>query len=278
MASARYKLKCWGARGTVPTPSADRLAYGGNTACLAVQLGENDYLILDCGSGLRGLGNVLAAEPADRARRFHIFLSHYHFDHIEGLPLFPPLYNANSTFSIYGMDSCGRSVKEILESLVSPPYFPVTLSDTPSNISYRAVGESPIKIGDLTVRSLPLNHPDGCMAFRIECDGRQIVYATDHEHGVEATDKALIEFARGADYLIYDATYQPTEYEELRRGWGHSTWYAAVQTALVAQIGSLVLFHHHPDHTDEDLDAVLRVAQEEFPNTIVAREGLELPL
>ena len=275
--SGSLGFRIWGARGSLPRLASNQISHGGNTVCLEILHDGKERVVLDAGTGIANLGDeIVSQDPSGGS--VHIFLSHYHFDHIEGLPLFPPLYNANSTFSIYGMDSCGRSVKEILESLVSPPYFPVTLSDTPSNISYRAVGESPIKIGDLTVRSLPLNHPDGCMAFRIECDGRQIVYATDHEHGVEATDKALIEFARGADYLIYDATYQPTEYEELRRGWGHSTWYAAVQTALVAQIGSLVLFHHHPDHTDEDLDAVLRVAQEEFPNTIVAREGLELPL
>ena len=106
---------------------------------------------------------------------------------------------------------------------------------------------------------------------------RRIVYATDHEHGMEVVDRALIEFSRGADYLIYDATYQPAEYEELRRGWGHSTWYAGVQTALAAKVGTLVLFHHHPDHTDEQLDRVLEVARREFPSTVLAREKLELP-
>lgn len=277
MSSDRYKVKFWGARGTVPTPAANRLRYGGNTACIGVQIAEHEHLILDCGSGLRELGNALANESTDHGRHFHIFVSHYHFDHIEGLPLFPPLYNQKNRFSIYGMDGCGKSVQQILETLVSPPYFPVTLAGAPSQISYGTIDGSPILVGDITVQSLPLNHPDGCMAFRLECGDRRIVYATDHEHGVEETDRALLDFAQGVDYLIYDATYQPTEYEELRKGWGHSTWYAAVQTALKAKVGTLVLFHHHPDHSDEDLDAVLRVAREEFPNTVIASEGLELP-
>ena len=122
-----------------------------------------------------------------------------------------------------------------------------------------------------------MNHPDGCLSFRLDHGDRSVVYATDHEHGDEPTDQALVEFSRNAEYLIYDATYMRGEYEQLRRGWGHSTWYAAVQTAISAKVKTLVLFHHHPDHTDEELEKVLEIARKEFPSTEIAREGAELP-
>jgi len=273
-----YKLRFWGARGTVPTPSPDKLRFGGNTSCLSIALGDHEHIILDCGTGLRLLGNSVAERGSDVAGRYHVFFTHYHFDHVEGLPLFQPLYNPNSTITLHGFEANGRSVQDILESLIRPPYFPVSLASVPSEVDYVTAGEAPHVIGDITVSSLALNHPDGCLSYRLENRDRRIVYATDHEHGVEETDRALIEFARGVDYLIYDTTYMHTEYETLRKGWGHSTWYAAVQIAMAARVKTLVLFHHHPEHSDEELQEVLRVAREEFPSTEVAREGLELPL
>jgi phosphoribosyl 1,2-cyclic phosphodiesterase len=278
MTSSHSKLRIWGARGTGPTPAPDRLFFGGNTSCAAVELAGGEQIILDCGSGLRLLGKDLAGRDGEAARRFHIFFSHYHFDHIEGLPLFLPLYDSKSEITFYGADFGDRSVREILEAYICPPYFPVALASVPSRLDYRSVEDSESHaICDVTVRSLPVNHPDGCRSFRLERGERSIVYATDHEHGLEQVDQALTEFAQGADYLIYDATYQPSEYEELRRGWGHSTWYAAVRMAVTAGVGTLVLFHHHPEHTDDELKRVLEVARREFPSTEIAREGLELP-
>lgn len=279
MTSSRYKCWIWGARGTGPTPAADHLAYGGNTSCVAVELDDGEHIILDCGSGLVSLGSSLAARKGATVGAFHVFISHYHFDHIEGLPRFLPLYDPNSRITIYGADSVGKSVREILESYMRPPYFPVSLEAVPSRLDYCRVESSKVHvIGDVTVRSLPVNHPDGCQSFRLDHGRHSIVYATDHEHGDPSMDQALVEFTRGVDYLIYDATYQPAEYEELRRGWGHSTWYAAVQLALTAGVGTLVLFHHHPEHTDDELTRMLEVAKSEFPATEIAREGLELAL
>jgi len=135
----------------------------------------------------------------------------------------------------------------------------------------------PVRVGPLTVATLPLSHPDGSLAFRLEHAGGRLVFATDHEHGDDVVDRSLVEFSRGAKVLVYDATYDPSEYEEMRRGWGHSTWYAAVQTALASGVRRLVLFHHHPEHTDDQLDAIERLARDEFPETYVAREGMEVP-
>ena len=277
MGSNEHRIEFWGARGTVPTPAADRLRYGGNTICLAVQLAVDHHLLLDCGSGARRLGREIVARRAGAPTRIDILLSHYHFDHIEGLPLFNPLYDPEMTIRIHGAAPEGLSLKATLEQFVAPPYFPVRLSGTPANVDYVEIDGQPFSIGDVRVSTLSLNHPDGCTAFRIERNGHRVVFATDHEHGDPEVDAALVRFAEGVDHLIYDATYVPSEYESLRKGWGHSTWYAAIATARAARVRNLILFHHHPDHTDDDLDAILRVARDEFPATEIAREGMTIP-
>src|SRR6185436_10605077 len=272
-----YKLRFWGVRGTVPTPGGETLKCGGNTVCLAAALAEDRYLILDCGTGLRMLGNELSGLKRGIPRHYHVFLSHYHFDHIEGLPFFPPLYDSHSAITFHGFKSGGRSVQQVLEGLITPPYLPVRLAGVPAKVEYVDTDGLPMKVGDVEVSCLPLRHPDGSLSYRLQHAGKIIVFATDYDHGDEATDSALVRFAEGADYLIYDATYLQAEYESLRRGWGHSTWYAAVKTARLAKVKTLVLFHHHPDHSDRDLEEILRVAREELPATEIAKEGMELP-
>jgi phosphoribosyl 1,2-cyclic phosphodiesterase len=247
--------------------------YGGNTSCLSLPLGGEEHLVLDGGTGLRLLGY----QPSGAGRRFHVFLSHYHLDHILGIPFFKPLYDKRTSVTFYGPESGGRSVKEVLQAFMTPPYFPVTLRDAPAHVSYVTTGKAPIGVGDLLVSSQPVNHPDGCSSYRLERAGGRIVYATDHEHGRAEVDQALVDFSAGADHLIYDAMYLETEYEELRRGWGHSTWYAAVRIARAAGVRNLVLFHHNPDHTDEELEKVLSLAREEMPSTQLATEGMEIP-
>lgn len=278
MDSNERKLDIWGARGTVPVPYGDRLRYGGNTICLASRVAPDHYLVLDCGSGARRLGHEIVTQRVGERTRVDLLFSHYHFDHIEGLPLFNPLYDERVDLRIHGFAPEGRSLRSTLEGLITPPYFPVRLSGTPASIEYLELDDAPFEVGDVTVRTLPLNHPDGCIAYRLERAGRSVVFATDHEHGDPEVDAALLEFARGTDHLIYDATYVPAEYESLRKGWGHSTWYAAVATARDADVGRLVLFHHHPDHSDDDLDEILQIARGEFPETVMAAEGMSVPL
>jgi phosphoribosyl 1,2-cyclic phosphodiesterase len=278
MAEPRYTLRVWGARGTIPTPGADHARCGGNTACLAMRLGANEHVVLDCGSGLREFGRSLA-EPGNGERRvFHVLLSHYHFDHLEGLPYFQPLYDPRSEIEFYGFEPEGRSVRETLENLIRPPYFPVALAGVPSRLRFLRAGPEPLRVGAVTASSLPLNHPDGSLAWRLEYGGRRVLFATDHEHGNDAIDAGLERFADGADLLIYDATYVPSEYESMRRGWGHSTWYAAVALARAARVRRLVLFHHHPDHSDDELERLLEFARADFPATDLAREGQEFTL
>jgi len=277
MAASEYRLRFWGVRGTVATPEADKLRYGGNTACAAIQIADDEILILDCGTGVRRLGAAIAKQRAGRPTRYHVFLSHYHFDHVEGLSLFQPLYDPASTIIFHGFASDGRTIRQNLEQLIAPPYFPVSLAGVPAKVEFKNVDGSTFAVGDLRVDSIPLSHPDGSVAYRVSHGKRRLVFATDHEHGVEAVERALIAFCHEADYLIYDATYMEAEYETLRKGWGHSTWYAAVNVARNAKVRTLILFHHHPEHTDTQLDEMERVARLELPTALVAREGMELP-
>ena len=277
MSGRDYRLKFWGVRGTVATPEPDKLRYGGNTSCAAIQVADDEILVLDCGTGARVLGAALAKERRGRPTRYHVFLSHYHFDHVEGLSLFQPLYDPASHIIFHGFASDGRTVRQNLETLIAPPYFPVALAGVPAKIEFKDVDGSVFTVGDLRVTSMPLSHPDGSVAYRISHGNRSLVYATDHEHGIEEVDRALVAFCRDADYLIYDATYMEAEYESLRKGWGHSTWYAAVNAARNATVKTLILFHHHPEHTDTQLDEMERIARLELPTALVAREGMELP-
>lgn len=277
MSRQEYKLNLWGVRGTIPTPIGQNLRYGGNTVCLSADLGEETYIVLDAGTGLRMFGDHITGRKLDVERRYHVFLSHYHLDHIQGLPFFTPLYDRHSVITFYGFNSLGMSIREVLQGLMTPPYFPVKLAGVPAKVDYVNSDVLPITIGDVEVSSLPLRHPDGSLSYRLRHAGKTIVFATDHEFGDETTDNSLVRFSEAADYLIYDATYQEAEYESLRRGWGHSTWYAAVRTARLAQVKNLILFHHHPDHSDKELDAILKVARKEFPSTHIAREAMELP-
>jgi ribonuclease BN (tRNA processing enzyme) len=274
--SKEYRLKFWGVRGTVATPAPDKLRYGGNTPCAAVELADDEYLVLDCGTGVRLLGTAIAKRRSGKPTRIHVFLSHYHLDHLEGLSLFQPLYDPATTIVFHGFAAEGRSAQSNLETLIAPPYFPLKFSGVPATVQFKDVDGSTFQAGDLRVDSMPLSHPDGSVAYRLSHGDRRIIFATDHEYGDAAVDAALAEFSRGAEYLIYDATYMQAEYETLRKGWGHSTWFAAVQAARASGVGTLVMFHHHPEHTDDQLDEIERIARLELPNACVAREGMEL--
>jgi phosphoribosyl 1,2-cyclic phosphodiesterase len=233
-------------------------------------------IVLDAGSGLRALGERL--RDADSPVRADILLSHYHYDHLQGLPFFAPLAEPQNRFVFRGPRREGRSVQDVIEGQMMPPYFPVTLDQVArAAIEFRSIdpGE-PFDIGPVHVTSAELDHPGGNLGYRLEYGGRTLVYATDVEH-TDRPAETLVELARGADVLLHDAMYTADEYEE-RRGWGHSTWGGALATAEAARVKKLVLFHHDPQRDDRALEAVLRRVQKAFPRTIAAREGLTLQI
>ena len=179
-----------------------------------------------------------------------IFLTHFHWDHIQGIPFFAPLYGPKNHISFFS-GSTGRPLQETLEGQMAKPYFPIDFGQVAAQRDFQQIetGGS-IKVGDLVIRPFPLNHPQGASGYRIECNGVVIVYATDYEHGVGESDSVLTEYSQNANILICDAQYTPAEYET-HRGWGHSTWQNAVLLAREARAEHLMLFHHDPSHDDQ---------------------------
>lgn len=272
-----FSLRFWGVRGSIPAPGADTVRYGGNTPALEVRCGEA-LLLFDLGTGAREFG-LTAQGPLTG----HIFISHYHYDHLQGLPFFEPMFDPRSRFTIRGPTRNGRTVKEVLASQMQPPFFPVTAEAVfRAQLEYHAFSAGDrARIGEAMVTAIELNHPGGNLCYRVDCLGRSLVYATDTEHGTDR-DEQLVEFAMGSDLLIYDAMYTEDEYlgrqGSSKIGWGHSTWESAVKIASQAQVKSLALFHHDPTRTDAAMDELVRTVRRHFKPTLAAREGLTIHL
>lgn len=274
-------VRFWGVRGSIASPGAEMAGVGGNTSAVEVRAGAT-HLVLDAGTGARALGDALMRQGV---RDVTLCLSHLHWDHIQGLPFFRPAWAPSTELRIVGARSSSApdvSLKEALAQQMTPPHFPVRLSDMRASMSFVELEEDEtLAIGEATVCTTRLHHPDGVTAFRIEYGGRSVVYATDVEHGTTA-DARLTALARDADVLIYDAMYTDDEYEgragPSRRGWGHSTWGAGCRLADAAHVGRLVLFHHDPSRTDEQVQAIEAEAAALRPGTVAAREGLEIRL
>jgi phosphoribosyl 1,2-cyclic phosphodiesterase len=228
-------------------------------------------LVLDLGTGARALGTALVAEADGVALDLHVLLSHFHWDHIQGLPFFAPLYGAGNRVTVYASDVDGPP-RELLTGQMQAPYFPVdfdALPAAPRFVTLRA--GHPLAIGDVTVHPFPVHHTQHVFGFRLEALGARVVYCTDYEHGDPAADARVEAMAAGADLLICDAQYTPEEYA-VRRGWGHTTWEMAARLAERAGVGRLALFHHDPTHADAELAAILDAARALFPNTLLATE------
>lgn len=269
-------MRFWGVRGSIPSPGPETARYGGNTPCVEVRAGDQLF-IFDLGTGVRELG-AAAQGPLEA----DVFISHYHYDHLQGLPFFGPIFDPRSRFNIRGPTRNGRSVKDVLSGHMQQPFFPVTVE-----MVFRAQCEyqgfeagDRLKLGGATVSAIEANHPGGNLAYRVDYKGRSVVYATDTEHGDR--DAQLVEFSRGTDVLIYDAMYTEDEYHgrngSPKIGWGHSTWQNAIKIADEAKVGTLVLFHHDPTRTDDALDTLLKAVRKERKATLAAKEGLVIKL
>ncbi len=171
MKTGHLQLRFWGVRGSTPAPGKDRLVYGGNTPCVEIRTASNRVLILDSGSGIRELGSHLAAEFAGQNLSLNLFLTHFHWDHIQGIPYFPPLYSASTQLDVHSWTP-GEETRRVLEDQMRTPYFPIGLAEAGVRISYAQIASQRIKIGDVSVESFPLNHPQGAYGYRIEADGR----------------------------------------------------------------------------------------------------------
>lgn len=273
------QVRFWGVRGSIATPGPDTREVGGNTSAVEV-VACGQRFVLDAGTGLRALGQRMAREGQCRAT---LLLSHYHWDHIQGLPFFVPLYLPSTELQVVGGALGVSSVREALEQQMRPPGFPVRLDEVAARLEAREVRSGDrFHVGEVQVRVLRGNHPGGVLAYRLDAAGQSLVYATDIEH-YACVDPALRAFAEGADVLVYDAQYTDAEYageggRPPKVGWGHSTVSAGCELARAAGVGRYVLFHHDPARTDREVAALEAEAQLRVPGALAAREGLCLEL
>jgi len=272
------KVTFWGVRGSIPTPGIETVRVGGNTPCVEVRTPDEDLLILDAGTGIRPLGLALQAQCADRIIG-HIFLSHTHWDHIQGLPFFSPARLRGNRFTILGEKRVDERLDQILAGQYVDTYLPFSLREMEADILIKEIRDrETIVIGENTlITARRLDHPGGVFAYRICWHDMRMVYATDLRHPFDGIDERLVELARGADLLIHDAHFLPDE-TVLYPDWGHSSWLQAIEVAEASQAKWLVLFHYNPAASDDVLEAIEREAQIRFPQTSLAREGLTIDL
>lgn len=269
-----FSVTFWGVRGSIACPGPETIRYGGDTSCLEVMCGDR-RMVFDGGTGLRKLGNKLVRLGPGET---DLFFTHTHFDHVCGLPFFVPMFIPGNTVRLWaGHLLPEHTLRQVLVEMMMAPLFPVPPDIFQADVSYNDYECGTVLApGDgVTIRTGPLNHPNRATGYRIEFDGRVICYITDTEHFDGRIDEKIAALVQGADIMIYDSTYTDEEYPRFK-GFGHSTWQEGVKLADAAQVKTLVIFHHDPNHNDDFMDAVARQAEAMRPGTIVAREGLTL--
>ncbi len=273
------RIRFWGVRGTTPVPGPDTIKIGGNTSCVEINTPDKQLIIIDAGSGIRLLGKKLEEEHQGRIIG-SILISHTHWDHIQGFPFFTPVFGRANRFVLVGQKRVGQRLEKIMAGQFIEPYLPYTYKSLPADLLVKEIGDDEtIIIGDDTVVQVAnLNHPGGCLGFRIENKGVVFTYCSDVSHDSDGFDPNVLKLAQGADLLVHDAHFGTTEERNKFSHWGHSTWEEAAQVAIEAGVRSLALFHYSPELTDPDVENILLQTREIFPRTILAREGLELDL
>lgn len=248
------KIKCWGSRGSIPVSGKEFIKYGGDTTCIEITAKSGDTVIIDAGSGIRGLGNALASGSKDC---FYLFFSHAHWDHILGFPFFAPLLRRGNTVFIGNHVISGKRVESILNSLMADPFFPVDINGFHADIRFMDVSREPITVGSLEIQTIPLSHVNSGVGYRVTENGRVFVFLTDNELGFDhpgrAPADAYIDFAKGADILFHDAEFTSDEYPS-RKGWGHSCIDDVLELAVTAGVSRLGLFHINQNRTDTEVD------------------------
>jgi phosphoribosyl 1,2-cyclic phosphodiesterase len=262
------QMRIWGVRGSVPWATPSTIGHGCNTPCIEItQEATGDTLVLDAGSGIVGLGAALQGEP----RELSILLTHYHWDHLQGLPFLEQLYKPGWQPHIYAPRFESHDPAWV-ETIFRSPFFPVPVEHLPNRPRIDIVSPGAMQIGGFEVSSLALNHPGGALAYRVRGTTGDFVYATDHEFGDAAFDEALADFAHGAAAMVLDAHFTPDEIVA-HKGWGHSDWRQCAEFAAGQAIGQLWLFHHKPGRTDEELVQIRADARRVFTATAAAGEG-----
>ena len=280
------KLRFWGTRGSIPSPGAGTVRYGGNTPCVEVRTETGWLVILDAGTGIRELGRSLLAGTRSGEWRIgggiaaDIFLTHAHWDHIQGIPFFAPIFQKGNHFTIWGSKALETSIDRVIRDQMSPVVFPVSFEELSARIEFCEIAEERRSGNGYEVTAFAVQHPGGALGYRFtgmrdgKANAGSFVYISDNELSAHETYKSpadwrdrLVAFVRGAAVLVHDATYTSDEYAR-HRGWGHSTYEEAVTLALDARVEQLVLFHHRPERTDDEVDRCLAACR-----TMVQQRG-----
>ena len=259
------KVKFWGVRGSIPSPSHSTVRYGGNTSCVSIHTGTNKILVLDAGTGIRELGKALKGGKEE----IFILLSHRHWDHIQGFPFFWPIYESHRNVNILSNEKGKNMILSLLNQM-DGAHFPVEPQNLPS--LHQCINEdiSPfISHYGFTVSRIATNHPGNGYGYRIQKNGHSVVYLTDNEldppYKKVTKFDGFVQFCKDADLLIHDAQYLEKDMP-LKHGWGHSLVSQVCKLAATASVKHLVLTHHDPDRTDKEIDAIEKNARSWFKN------------
>ncbi|MDD2902831.1 MAG: MBL fold metallo-hydrolase [Syntrophales bacterium] len=255
------EIKLWGTRGSIPAPGAKTLEFGGNTTCLEILPEAGGRIVIDAGTGMRLLGDQLleSGEPVI----FHLLLTHNHWDHLLGLPFFAPVYQEDTEIIVDGWPHAFQALTKVFDNQMGNGFFPVAFDQLKAKIGFlNRVARGPLSLEGVIIDSIPLNHPQGGLGFRLREGENSLVFITDNELGAGHSRRFrdFVLFAKGCNLLIHDAQYLPEEMEN-HHGWGHSTYEEVVRLAVEARVQRLVLTHHDPGRTDEGVRQLLERAR-----------------
>jgi phosphoribosyl 1,2-cyclic phosphodiesterase len=268
------KLTFYGTRGSIPVPGPSTMRYGGNTACLEIKSEEGDWIVFDAGTGIRTLSESL---NLSKSHNIHIFISHPHWDHISGFPFFAPAFIPGNKITIYGPGTFEKTLEEIIRGQMTYSYFPVRTEELQADIKFRELKEESFMLGNFKIETTMLNHPVTCLGYKIFYKDTIFIYLGDNEPYYNVyndndndindiardMNRRLSQFIKGADILVTDSQYIPSEYES-HKGWGHSTTHDSVNIAINAGIKKLFFFHHDPQRTDNQLDFIVNHYREKM--------------
>jgi phosphoribosyl 1,2-cyclic phosphodiesterase len=273
------QITFWGVRGSYPVPGAATVRYGGQTSCVEVRTASGETVIVDAGTGMRQLGNKLAREANGQPANYHVLLSHVHWDHIQGLPFFSPAYIPGTKISVYALLTAADELNQVIGGITRHEFFPMPLEAVPAHFDFQKVEPGvDFVIGAFHITPIALNHPFGSVGYRIDADGSSVAYVADtapfdqvlhKQHflsgpeplssddrlALSAMRDALVARLRGVDTVIYDTHFLPEEFARFPH-YGHSTPDQALEICAEAKVRRLVLYHHAPGHTDEQMDQV----------------------
>ena len=269
----RY-IKFWGVRGSNPTADKDKMQFGGDTSCVEVRTSNNEILVFDMGSGIRNLGKEILKDP-NSPKTIHIFLSHFHFDHVMGFLVFPPLFDKSYTVNIYGYNK-STSTKSFSDKILDPTFWPVGLDILQAKINFIDLDGEPLQISSNTSISYALHpHPGYATSYKVNNDGFNILYTTDCEHPKNHFNKNVESLAKDADMLIHDSHFSREDLGN-HKGWGHSSWETTINLAKKMNVDKAILYHYNPLYSDDKLLDIEKKAKQAFENSIASKQGMRI--